>query len=318
MNTKHLFIINPKAGKKDRTDDLRLAIARLELSDFTIEVTEYPGHATLLAGAFAENCDGHARIYACGGDGTFGEVIRGVYKLKNVSVGVIPIGSGNDFVRNINGGVRNLNGGKKFDLSMLSDYVLGEEIKVDLLKCGERIGVNAATVGFDCEVCVNFNKIRKMPLVNGSMAYNLSIVRTLFGGLKHGISIYADGELVSNPERKYLLAAGGNGKCYGGGIMGFPLASPSDGYIELITCEAISLPTFVKFIGKFAKGEHISADGEVFSDTPFLKYRRCKSFQIKADGPVNFNLDGEVFSVVDPLVEVLTGAVSVVAPRVGS
>jgi len=309
MNTKHLFIINPKAGNKDRTDDLRLAIARLELSDVAIEVTEYPGHATLIAGAFAENCTGHARIYACGGDGTFGEVIRGVYKLENVSVGVVPVGSGNDFVRN-------LNGGQKFDLSVLSDYVLGEEIKVDLLKCGERIAVNAATVGFDCEVCVNFNKIRKMPLVNGSMAYNLSIVRTLFGGLKHGISIYADGELVSNPEKKYLLAAGGNGKCYGGGIMGFPLASPSDGYIELITCEAISLPTFVKFIGKFAKGEHISPEGEVFPDTPFLKYRRCKSFQIKSGKPVNFNLDGEVFSVVDPMVEVLAGAVSVIAPTI--
>ena len=309
MNTKHLFIINPKAGNKDRTDDLRLAIARLELSDVTIEVTEYPGHATLIAGAFAENCTGHARIYACGGDGTFGEVIRGVYKLENVSVGVVPVGSGNDFVRN-------LNGGQKFDLSVLSDYVLGEEIKVDLLKCGERIAVNAATVGFDCEVCVNFNKIRKMPLVNGSMAYNLSIVRTLFGGLKHGISIYADGELVSNPDKKYLLAAGGNGKCYGGGIMGFPLASPSDGYIELITCEAISLPTFVKFIGKFAKGEHISPEGEVFPDTPFLKYRRCKSFQIKSGKPVNFNLDGEVFSVVDPMVEVLAGAVSVIAPTI--
>ena len=307
MNTKHLFIINPKAGKKDRTEELRLAIARLELSDVTIEITEYPGHATVIAGSFAENCGGFARIYSCGGDGTFSEVVRGVYKLDNVAVAVVPVGSGNDFART-------QLGDKKFELSMLADYAGGEVVASDLLKCGERIASNAATVGFDCEVCVNFNKIRKLPLVNGSFAYNLSIVRTLFGGLKHNISIYADGELVSNPDCKYLLAAGGNGRFYGGGIMAFPLASASDGYIELLTCEAISLPTFAKFIGKFTKGKHISETGEVFADTPFLKYRRCKSFQVMADKPINLNFDGEVASVVNPLVEIVEGGLKIIVP----
>ena len=309
----HLFIINPMAGKKNQTEALRAAIARLELPDAKVEVTEYPGHATLLAGAFAENCDGFARIYSCGGDGTFSEVVRGVYKLDHAAVGVVPIGSGNDFVRT-------LTGGREFDLSQLADYVCGNIGEVDLLKCsGEsrsesRIAANSASAGFDCTVCINFNKIKKLPLVKGSLAYNLSIFRTLFGGLKHEMSIYADGEFVSNPGLKYLLAAGGNGRFYGGGIEAFPLAKQSDGYIELVMCEAVSLPTFAKFIGTFSKGKHILSSGEVAPEIPFIKYLRCKSFQIKAESDVDICLDGEVFSIKNPLVEVVPGGLKVIMP----
>ena len=95
---KHVFIINSQSAEKKRKR-LTEEIHRLFPEDeAVIEVTDHPGHAKQLARQYAS--EGTVlRIYACGGDGTLHEVVNGVLNFSHVQVAVIPIGTGNDFIK---------------------------------------------------------------------------------------------------------------------------------------------------------------------------------------------------------------------------
>ena len=99
---RHLFLINPHAGKYDRTQEmrekLRTALAGRD-EPWEAAVTQYPGHGAELARAAAERGE-PVRIYACGGDGTVNEVANGIIGYDNAAMTVIPVGTGNDFLKN--------------------------------------------------------------------------------------------------------------------------------------------------------------------------------------------------------------------------
>ena len=142
---KHLFIINPKAGKVDRTDELKIRIERLmkkRREVYRIAVTEYPRHATEIVQKVASDGD-HWRVYACGGDGTLNEVVNGAVGLANVEVTHYPCGTGNDFV-------------KLFGRHMSRFYSLEEladgETKFDLIRCMDKHSINICSVGFDARI----------------------------------------------------------------------------------------------------------------------------------------------------------------------
>ena len=98
---RHLFLINPHAGKYDRTQEmrekLRTALAGRD-EPWEAAVTQYPGHGAELARAAAERGE-PVRIYACGGDGTLNEAVAGAAGFGNAAVTHYPMGSGNDFLR---------------------------------------------------------------------------------------------------------------------------------------------------------------------------------------------------------------------------
>ena len=97
----HLFIINPAAGSRDRTDDYRRSIeeaCRPKGLSYRIEVSQAPGECARIAREAAQTGEEY-RIYACGGDGTLNEVVSGAVGFPNVSVTHYAGGSGNDFVK---------------------------------------------------------------------------------------------------------------------------------------------------------------------------------------------------------------------------
>lgn len=91
---KHIFIINPAAGKCDRTNQVAASIraAAMELGvDYEILTTEYPRHAVSQVRQKAEEYpDRPLRFYACGGDGTLNEVAAGAAGLPNWPSPIIP------------------------------------------------------------------------------------------------------------------------------------------------------------------------------------------------------------------------------------
>ena len=97
----HLFIINPAAGSRDRTEDYSREIHRVCKArglSYRIEVSQAPGECARLAREAADTGEEY-RIYACGGDGTPNEVVRGAAGRDNVAVAVFSGGSGNDFAK---------------------------------------------------------------------------------------------------------------------------------------------------------------------------------------------------------------------------
>lgn len=96
---KHLFIINPAAGSRDRTEYYKAQIADLAKDlDYEVFVSQAPGQCREAAARAAESGEAY-RIYSCGGDGTLNEVVSGAAGHDNVAVTMYPCGSGNDFIR---------------------------------------------------------------------------------------------------------------------------------------------------------------------------------------------------------------------------
>lgn len=284
---KHIFIINPMAGKVDASVKLIPELETLSKSmEFEYEVvkTEKPGHGKDLALEFAKKYDGTGvRIYACGGDGTFNEVMNGVYESKcsNVEVGVVPCGTGNDYVKNY---------GKASDFQNLKNQILGVSIEVDILDTNLGVAGEICSVGFDANVGYNTRHYKKLPLCHGQMAYNLSVVECLLKPIGTHLKITVDGKVF---EDDYLMACLANGTTYGGGFCCAPEADLCDGLIDVIIVNKVSRLYIAKIISKYANGSYQKncvVEPEFEHCITYLRGKR-----ISIEGPKDYvsNLDGE-------------------------
>ena len=129
---KHIFIINPAAGKKDsrqRVYTMAEALKKKHNLDVECMLTKSRGHATALTRAIAETGD-YVRFYACGGDGTVNEIANGIAGFDNAAMTCIPIGTGNDFLKNFGADYE-----KFLDAENLWN---GETQALDLIDCSGR------------------------------------------------------------------------------------------------------------------------------------------------------------------------------------
>ena len=156
---KHLFIVNPVAGGRDRTDDVTAA-AQAVLGpaglEFEVYRTKAPMDAVEKIRAEAKVCD-DLRVFACGGDGTLNECVNGAAKLENVSVTSYPGGTGNDFIKAF-GDDRE----RFFDLAQL---VFGEIRKFDLIETCGRYSINICSVGADARIGTDVHKYSSIPVL---------------------------------------------------------------------------------------------------------------------------------------------------------
>lgn len=304
METVHLFIVNPAAGKKDMSAEIPEKAKRLSLENCFAEITQGKGDASRIAEKWVgENPDKFIRIYACGGDGTINEVINGVYKYQNCAVGGIPTGTGNDFLRTF----------EEFSLEdflNLEKMTKGKIKTIDLISCEGHIGMNEVSVGYDCAVAKNVVKFKNIPFVGGSLAYKISLVYCLFSKMRHRFNLFADGKPMDNNGKDYLLAVFGNGKYYGGGIKGAPKSDPCDGLLDLVYISRVSVPRFLSLVSQFIKGRHLD-DRRC---EKHVKYCRCRSVKIETNGFADISVDGEIYSMLNPEVKIIENAVKIILP----
>ena len=276
--TKHLFLLNPAAGKHDSTAVLRQQIDELGSArgmDYRIVLTEGRGHATQLAREAARSGD-EVRIYACGGDGTLNEAVNGAAGWENAAVTHVPCGSGNDFVRLFS------DPAAFADLGRLMEP---DEACFDVIRVNDRLSIGICSIGFDARIGTDLARYKRLPLVTGPGAYALSIAANLFRGVhEHYRITLDDGEVLDD---QFTLACMCNGRWYGGGYYPVPEADPSDGLIDLLLVKAVSRPTVVRVSGKYKAGR--------YRDLPqLISHRKCRQITVEADYPIPVNLDGEL------------------------
>lgn len=302
---EHLFIINPTAGKTDRSRELKEKIESIGIGEkVTIKITSKAGEATDIVKDYLENARDRTRVYACGGDGTANEVLRGLVRHENASMGVIPIGSGNDLVRSFKGF-------KSEDFLNIAAMMQGEEQQVDIMECQGRYSMNVLSVGFDCAVAKNVDKFKKLPLISSGLAYKLSIIFCLFTKRSHRLKISVDGKPFCDLDKSTLLAAAGNGCYYGGGIKATPKAELDDGKIEFMHIPTISAVKFISLLSTYIKGEHV--------DNPKLSFVtsiKCDSLTFEAEKEIDVNFEGEIVLMKNPTIRICPKAVKVIVPRV--
>lgn len=245
---KHIFIINPNAGKHDsrqRIYDMAEALRKQHGLEVQCILTKNQGHATELARKLCESGE-ELRFYACGGDGTVNEVANGVIGYDNAAMTVIPVGTGNDFLKNFGDGAALFE-----DAENLWD---GPRFPMDAIDVNGRIALTIACSGIDARVAADVHKYSESPLLDGKASYIYSLaVNFLFKGISSRWTVELDGEAV---EGDYSLVAVCNGRYYGGGFMPVPEARMNDGVLNTLVVQKVSRVTFAKFVGPYAKGEY--------------------------------------------------------------
>lgn len=303
-NIKHIFILNPAAGKGEMQSSLAEQIVRVCSErdvDFEIHHTLACGEATEYVRACCEqHPNTQFRFYACGGDGTLGETVNGAYGFSNASVGVVPVGTGNDFVRNFEGAQAFLDIAAQLD---------GEPAMLDMLQYNDKFCANMVNVGFDCEVVKLTGKLKRNKLIPKGMAYITGLVITLIRkpGVKATVSI--DG---GEPQRRnMLLTAVANGAWCGGGFHSTPLAILHDGVLDTLLIKNVGRIKFLTLVKMYKEGTFVANK----KAREVIDYVKCKTIHYTFDALQSICVDGEVTEVGELRVSVVKDALRLIVPR---
>lgn len=295
---KHIFVINPAAGQGKALDFIKPKIEevckKFDL-DYELYITQKQGDGIDFCRERAKSGE-KIRFYACGGDGTIYEVVNGSFGYKNVEVAVIPLGSGNDFIRLF---------GTKEEFLVLEDVINGVPVEFDVIKCDDEIAINQCSMGMDAEVCAMQGKIKKLPLVTGEGAYYIGCLYAIVKKFKNRFTYTFDnGESFTDDV---LFCFAGNSRWYGGGFKAAPLALPDDGLLDFVLVKAaFSRLKLVSLLNKYKRGEHLD-----WKETTF---KRGKKITIHSDKPAAVNVDGECKFVTDTSFEIVEKGMTYVVP----
>ena len=295
---KHIFIMNPKAGKGKGAAEMIGMIKQAALRTgvaYEIYLTKGPGDGEAYVRSRAESGE-HIRFYACGGDGTLYDVVNGVYGHENTEVACIPMGSGNDFIRLF---------GTHDSMRDVVSQIEGTPIPLDVIDCNGRIAINQCSMGFDANVCDKQASFKKIPWLKGDSAYVASLLYCLITMKNNEFTIRLDeGE---PQEMNVLFCFVGNSRWYGGGFMAGPLALPDDGLLDVVVVKKnVSKFKLLTLIGEYKAGKHLAWDRTFF--------RRARRIEITCKQDEVVNVDGEIMYTDRAVLQIVDHAVKFVVP----
>ena len=309
---KTIFIINPQAGKGNNISKLIDSIeaaASQSGADVSFYVTKAPGDGKRFVSQYCKE-HGVARFIACGGDGTFGEVIGGIIGFDDAEAGVVPIGTGNDFCRNF---------GSDACFKSIAMQICGGTLKCDAIRyrtfidgeIKEGYCANMFNIGFDCAVADKTAEIKTKTFASGSLAYFLSILVTLIKKKSTNVKIELDDILCHNGE--LLLTSVANGCYCGGGIKSNPLARVNDGCININIIKNVSRMKFISLLPHYMKGSFMGLKRAA----DVITSRKCQKITLTPkDSKLRLCIDGEIIDAGKTEFEVVHDAFNFVVPHV--
>ncbi len=271
---KHIFLINPFAGKKDSKNYIPVIDEYFKDKDeeYEILVTLRPGHATELASRYHQEDD--VCLYCLGGDGTAFEVLNGLN--EGVRMAVIPNGTGNDYYRNFSLG-------KDYSVQeLLIKTIEGKNVKVDYGIANNRRFLNASSMGIDADINQEANRIGKKYPIPKSLVYIIAAINLLRHPKPIEFHLEIDGKKM---ETTSLLAAVMLGKYYGGGFKPTPAADLQDGKFEVCLIDNMPVKRIFKLLPLYMKGEH--------TEMPEAHMMQAEHVLMDVKEPVLYGCDGE-------------------------
>ncbi len=294
-------------GAEERWEELAAALAANNVP-YSVAFTERYMHALDIARQAV--LDGYRKILVAGGDGAFHEALSGVMMQDavpstDVTLGLIPIGSGNDWARyhqiptNVKRAVEIIVRGKKFIQDVVKCETKGDDGQPML-----RYMANIGGLGLDAHVCRLYTAARKKG-EGGAMLYYKCLLRAFFHYKMKHFRITADGEDFYDDEA--LSVALGNGKYCGGGMMQTPDAAFDDGLIDMTVTGRLSKVKFVAKVRTLFNGT-IKTLREV-------EYERAKCFHIEAEPASYVEIDGEACGTTPATFTIIPLAINVITNR---
>lgn len=315
MPAPFLAIVNPKSGsgraaKRWPALETRLRAALAERGELEVAFTSARRHATLLAREAIEL--GTSTVIAVGGDGTLSEVAAGVLEsgaAAATQLGLIPLGSGGDFPRSIG-----LVAGAEAAVDVVADgwswsIDAGRIRNVDVDgKAAAGFFVNEVSVGISAEVVVAVDRASKR--FGGTAAFAHGAVRAIAAFQPNPLRVRVDGEVVF--EGDSTLVAVSNGKYFGGAMRIAPAAELDDSAFEIVIGQRFAKSKLLfRLLPSLYSGSHIGCPG-VFVH----RGRRVSLEPLEGNArTVPVEADGELLGQTPAHIEVLPGALNMLAPR---
>jgi diacylglycerol kinase (ATP) len=274
-------ILNPFAdhGRAfESVDSIRKKCQAYTPTDLML--TEHAGHATELARDAIDK--GYELVIAAGGDGTIHEIVNGlmVDGKSLTKLGLIPIGSGNDFAYGL---------GLFADMdSAIEKIFTGSAKLIDVAQIADNRGrqeyvANGLGIGFDATVSIQSRTITR---VHGFALYALAALRTIaFYYQTPHLKIQFDNDSV---EQDALLLAIGVGPRIGGGFHLTPDAVFDDGLLDSCLVDPMNRALMLRLLPEAMRGTHVSSN--------HVSMRRNKRIELTSDIALPIHVDGEIFA----------------------
>lgn len=279
--SKLYIILNPYAGRGvagKRRGELEAALRACD-TPFTLVETRARGEAIELT--YQALDQGYDCIVAAGGDGTINEVVNGIVRSHGrggaaAALGIVPLGTGSDFIKMLHGVVANDIGGAARRLAV------GRTRSVDVGVANGRYFINGVGLGLDAQVAVEAQKINRL---KGVAVYLVAVIRALARYQSSSMTVRFDSMELRQP---LLFANVANGRCQGGTFWMTPDAQIDDGMLDLCLIEHMRLDTIIRHVPKVMKGTH--------TNLRQVTMGRTRHISIDCASPVPFATDGEVIA----------------------
>jgi YegS/Rv2252/BmrU family lipid kinase len=291
---KWAFIVNPVAGgglAKSKVHEIEENLKKYSI-DGEIILTERPGHASEISASQAGK--GARFIIAVGGDGTMNEVARPLINNKDVIVGIIPAGTGNDFDQIPGFPVH-------FKEKEWETFFSKKVIALDVGVVNDKIFLNGMGLGFDAEVAAeNYTEDGKVKK-GGANKYLWHIIKTLLFFKEKRMTVTNGPGII---ETDCFINTISVGRRFAGGFFLTPKAIANDGLLDVCSINKLNLIHRFRLLLKVPKGEHIN-DKKVF-------YYQTAALEIEFQEKVPFHVDGEINFSDKFTVSILPGALNII------
>jgi len=291
---KWIFIINPVAGNGFAKTVVPKLKEMIEKHGINAEIvfTERSGHATELSAKYLKQ--GFDYFIGVGGDGTINEISRPLIYEKNVTIGIIPAGTGNDFIQIL--GFPNRFGEKEWDIFFKTNTTA-----MDSGSCNGMIFLNGMGLGFDAEVAaenyIEPGKVKK----GGKHKYIWHIIKTLLFFREKRMTVITEN---GRKETDCFINTIAIGRRFAGGFLLTPEAIADDGLLDVCMIKKLNLIQRFDLLLKVPGGTHITDKKVNYYQTPGIS--------IEFPEAVPFHVDGELYFSDKFDVKLLPGALNTI------
>ena len=281
MLNSFFIVVNPHSGNSNfkKSWEKITYILKLKNINFSYSFTEYRKHEVILVDKAIEQ--GYRNIISVGGDGTLHHVVNGIMKQRyiktsKIKLGVIPLGTGNDWIRtyNIPNSIE-----KSIDVILKNTTVLQDIGCITLLNGKKEYFNNLAGTGYDGYVVKNLNYLKKM----GSLAFLVSGLYSLFSYKKTKYKIIINNKTINE---QCLMILFGICKYSGGGLRVTKDPNLKDGLLDITIVKNISFLDLLFNIPKLYNGDIIHHRKVTNYKTRELKILDNYNSTIEADGEI--------------------------------
>jgi diacylglycerol kinase (ATP) len=285
-----MLVINPKSGRgAAKRESLQLINAFRELGMIVdAELSSDLRDATAIARDAALN---NKTVVAVGGDGLINAVINGVAPVEDAVMGIIPLGTANDFARALSINQKNA----------VETIAKGMATPMDLGYAAGRYFGCIASVGFDSMVLESVQRTR---LIHGPLMYPYAVLKQLPSWKPTRFTVHTRNGASTFTGFNVAVA---NTRSYGGGMLLAPNASANDGMFDVVTTQTESKLHFLRFAPLVFSGRHIKS--------PSVHIERTDWLRVETERPTMFYADGEPLAPSPLELQVAPAAIRVLSPK---